>query len=58
MRRKEILLRWLALMLVAAIPTGCVTLLPKAPHPYSYHQENKTCDYWIYHKYWNTREAK
>ena len=35
--------------------TGCVTILPKAPYPYSYHQENKTCDYWIYHKHWQTR---
>lgn len=50
----------LGLVAIMYFTTGCVGIVavPKAPYPYSYHQENKTCDYWIYHKHWNTREAK
>jgi len=49
------ILAWLlvVLMVVAIMyfTTGCVGIVavPKAPYPYSYHQENKTCD---------TRETK
>ena len=65
-RKEEILflLRWLvfALVLVAIMyfTTGCVGIVavPKAPYPYSYHQDNKTCDYWIYHKFYSTREER
>ena len=66
MRRKEkflFALTWLVavILIIATVyfTIGCsnIVILPKAPYPYSYHQDNKTCDYWIYHKYYSTREA-
>jgi hypothetical protein len=64
LRGKLLLVGWFLLfiaimLLIMYVTTGCVGLVaPKAPYPYSYHQENKTCDYWIYHKHWQTKEAR
>ena len=57
----KILIVWLffTAMLIFAMWhfTGCsnINIVPKSPYPYSYHQENKTCEYWLYHKHWQTK---
>lgn len=51
------LLMWaaiVAMLMLAIASSGCVTVRPEVPYPYSYHQDNKTCTYWIYHSHWGT----
>lgn len=40
-------------IMMLLVLSGCsfynVTVLPKPPYPYSFHQENKTCDWYLYH---------
>jgi len=40
------------IVLIFILLSSCVTIFPKAPYPYSYHEENKTCDYWRYHRHY------
>ena len=59
----KILVTWLFFVAIVIFImwylTGCVgvIIVPESPYPYSYHQENKTCEYWQYHKHWQTKEG-
>ena len=41
-----------AFIMAVMLCASCVSIFPKAPYPYSYHQENKTCDYYLYHQHY------
>lgn len=45
-------MRLVLIILIAAILGGCAgnfVIIPKTPYPYDFHENYKTCTYWLYH---------